>query len=228
MQLHSLPLHASAGHSEPTALRRCLAGLAALTCVVALCGCSSPAQRLAVYDFGPGVTQPQASNRMAPLAPLLLADVETSAALDGTAVWYRLGYADAQQLRPYAQARWSMPPAQLLRQRLRELLGQRRSVLAPGDALQPGTLVLRLELEEFSQLFDSTQSSNALLRVRATLGRSGSPARTLAQTGFVLQRPAASADAAGGVQALGQATEALAVQLDAWLQQTAAAEPATP
>jgi cholesterol transport system auxiliary component len=121
-----------------------------------------------------------------------------------------------------------MPPAQLLRQRLRELLGQRRSVLAAGDALQPGTLVLRLELEEFSQLFDSTQSSHALLRVRATLGRSGSPARTLAQTSFVLQRPAASVDAAGGVQALGQATDALAVQLDAWLQQAAAADPATP
>ena len=38
------------------------------------------------------------------------------------AVLYRLAYADGQQLRPYSQARWSQPPAQLLQQRLREQL----------------------------------------------------------------------------------------------------------
>jgi cholesterol transport system auxiliary component len=119
-----------------------------------------------------------------------------------------------------------MPPAQLLRQRLREQLGQRRSVFAPGDAVAPGTLALRLEIEEFSQLFASAQSSSSLLRVRATVSRSGSPAKLLAQTSFVVQRPAASADAAGGVQALAQASDALIQQLDAWLQQVAAAEPA--
>ena len=90
---------------------------ASLAVVTVLSACSSPAQRIAVYDFGPGATAPQPSNRMAPLPPLLLADVEAASALDGTAVLYRLAYADVQQLRPYAQARWSMPPAQLLRQR---------------------------------------------------------------------------------------------------------------
>jgi cholesterol transport system auxiliary component len=119
-----------------------------------------------------------------------------------------------------------MPPAQLLRQRLREQLGQRRSVLAPGDALAPGTLALRLELEEFSQLFASAQSSSALVRVRATVSRSGSPAKPLAQTSLVVQQPAASADAAGGVQALALATQTLVQQLDAWLQQVAATESA--
>jgi cholesterol transport system auxiliary component len=119
-----------------------------------------------------------------------------------------------------------MPPAQLLRQRLRELLGQRRSVLSPMDAVPPGTLVLRLELEEFSQLFSTAQSSAGLVRVRATLGRSGSPARLLAQTSFVQQQSSASADAAGGVKALALATDALLQQLDPWLQQAAAAEAA--
>jgi cholesterol transport system auxiliary component len=200
---------------------------AAALIAATLTACGTPAQRLAVYDFGPGATQPTMTNRMAPLAPLLLADVEAASALDSTAVLYRLAYADAQQLRPYAQARWSMPPAQLLRLRLREQLGQRRSVLAPGDAVVPGTLALRLELEEFSQLFTSAQASSGLLRVRATASRSGNPAKPLAQTSFVLQHPAASLDAAGGVQALAQATDALVQQLDAWLQQVAAAE-ATP
>ena len=197
-------------------------------CIAALSACGSPAQRVAVYDFGPGATAPQVSNRMAPLPALLLMDVEAASALEGTAVLYRLAYADAQQLRPYAQARWSMPPAQLLRQRLRELLGQRRSVLSPVDAVLPGSLALRLELEEFSQLFDSTQSSAGLVRVRATVSRFASPPKPVAQTSFVVQRPANSADAKGGVQALALASEALVLQVDQWLQQGASAEGTLP
>lgn len=222
--------------SRPALLQRAVgapvlqraAGAAALAGLLLLGGCGAPAQRLAVYDFGPGATQLAPTNRVAPLPPLLLAEVEAASALDGTAVLYRLLYADARQLRPYAQAHWSMPPAQLLRQRLRELLGQRRSVLGATDAVPPGTLTLRLELEEFSQLFSSAQDSAGLVRVRATLGRSGSPARTLAQTSFVLQQATATADAAGGVAALALSTDALGGQLDQWLQQVVATAPGTP
>ena len=113
-------------------LRRSVALPSALLLGALLCACAAPpAARSVVYDFGPGATQPVMSNRMAPLPPLVLADVEAPAALEGNAVLYRLAYADAQQLRPYAQARWTMPPGQLLRQRLREQLGQRRPVLLP-------------------------------------------------------------------------------------------------
>jgi cholesterol transport system auxiliary component len=208
------------------AARLCCAPLLAT-----LAACATAPARVTVYDFGPGASTPTAAalaTRMAPWPALLLAEVEASAALDTSAVLYRLTYADAQQLRPYAQARWSMAPAQLLRQRLREVLGQRRSVLAPLDAVAPGTLSLRLELEEFSQLFESASSSAALVRVRATLGRSGNPAKPLAQTFFVQQMPSASADAAGGVRALALATDALIAQLEAWLQQVAAAEGGAP
>jgi cholesterol transport system auxiliary component len=203
--------------------RRAALGAAALSGLLWMGACSTPAQRQAVYDFGPGATQAQPAHRMAPLPPVLLAEVQAASALDGTALLYRLAYADAQQLRPYAQARWSMPPAQLLRQRLREQLGQRRSVLSALDAVPPGTLLLRLELEEFSQLFSTPQASAGLLRVRATLARSGSPARVLAQTSFVQQQPSPSADALGGVKALAQATDALLLQLEPWLEQSAGA-----
>ncbi len=212
-------------YSLPPGLAACARTLAAMLLLATLAACSTPAARLTIYDFGPGATTPQATTRMAPLPPLLLAEVEAASALDSTAMLYRLLYADAQQLRPYAQARWSMPPAQLLRQRLREQLGQRRNVLTPLDAVAPGTLALRVELEEFSQLFDAPASSSALVRVRATLGRSGNPARALAQTVLVLQQPSRSADAAGGARALAQATDALVLQLESWLQQVAAAEP---
>jgi cholesterol transport system auxiliary component len=171
---------------------------------------------------------------MAPLPPLVLAEVDASSALDGAAVLYRLAYSDAQQLRPYVQARWSMPPAQLLQQRLRSQLGQRRTVLVAADAAAAGrqTLTLRAELEEFSHLFDAPDQSKGLVRLRATLvqGRSEAGAsggdRFAAQRTFIVQRPAQGADAAHGVRALTAATDALLEELDTWVQQVQQAQPA--
>ena len=201
-----------------------LALLAAL-----LAGCSAlpdKPQRPAQYDFGPGAVVTQPTDRRAPLPPLALADIEANGPLEaGTAVLYRLGYADAQQLRPYALARWSMPPAQLVAQRLRDHLGQRRTIVSAGegaallrtDGQQP--LVLRIALEEFSQLFTAPGSSNALLRLRVTVV-DNLPAgeKILAQRPFIVQRPAATADAPGGVRALAEATDAAAAELSQWLE----------
>jgi cholesterol transport system auxiliary component len=197
--------------------------------LLTLAGCSvlqAPA-RPTVYDFGPGalilaVATDTATPRAMRAGPLLLTDVETTPALDSAAVLFRLGYVDAQQLRPYSQARWSMPPAQLLRQRLRETLGQQRDVLNPGEgvAVGKGAVTLRIALEEFSQLFESETTSVGLVRLRATLSQSaGDVDRLLAQRSFVVQRPSSTADAAGGVRALTAATDAAIAELAAWVQQ---------
>jgi len=201
---------------------------AAVILSLSACGTLQAPVRPQVYDFGPGALAPVAADRMANLPPLALADVDVGAALDTTAVLYRLGYSDAQQLRPYAQARWSMPPAQLLRQRLREHLGQRRAVLNPADGVLAGrqAMTLRVELEEFSQWFDAVDHSNGLVRMRATLGHvrlegtGGMPGeRLVAQRSFVVQRAAPTADAAGGVRALTQATDAALDELEQWIAQ---------
>lgn len=203
--------------------------LSPLLLAVLLAGCSAlpdKPTRPAQYDFGPGPVADVPMDRRAPLAPLALDEVEASGPLEaGTAVLYRLGYADAQQLRPYAQARWSMPPAQLVRQRLREQLGQRRTVVSAGegaamlrnDGRQP--LVLRVELLEFSQLFTAPAQSAGLVRLRATVV-DNLPAgeQVLAQRQVVVQRPAPTADAAGGVRALAEATDAAAAELSQWLE----------
>lgn len=181
--------------------------------------------RPAVYDFGPGLTVKAAPTPAvvpaapgAVLPPLALADIDAPPALDGAAVLYRLVYADVQQLRPYAQARWSMPPAQLVRQRLREQLGQQRVVLNPGEGA--AGLSLRLELEEFTQVFETPERSIGLVRLRATLVEgAGGRERIVAQRRFVTQRPAPSADAAGGVRALTAATDAAIDEIGLWLQQ---------
>lgn len=203
---------------------------AALLTALALTGCAvlQAPPRPQVYDFGPGPLS-AVQEHSASLPPLVLPEVEASAALDSPALLYRLAYADVQELRPYAQARWSMTPAQLLRQRVREQLGGQRTVLSGPEVAAGGAPVLRLELEEFSQVFDTVRESSALVRVRATLLVPGTLRNTLkaqAQTTLVLRQPAERPDAAAGVAALARASDALAGQLQAWLQQVQSAAPA--
>jgi len=196
---------------------------------LALAGCAAVPDkpvRATVYDFGPGPTAPAVA-AVAPLAPIVLADIESSSALDSSAVLYRLGYSDAHQLQPYAHARWSASPPQLIRQRLREEIGQSRPVLDPTESaalarIGPGMpRVLRVEVEEFSQYFDSPGKSSGLLRLRATLlENTPGGEKLLGQRHIVKREPAPSADAAGGVRALAAATDAAAAEIGQWLQQT--------
>jgi cholesterol transport system auxiliary component len=81
--------------------------------------------------------------------------------------------------------------------------------------------VLRIDVEEFSQLFDSPGRSWGLLRLRATL-LENTPAgeKMLGQRDIVKRERAPSADAPGGVRALAAATDAAAAEISQWLQQT--------
>ncbi len=175
--------------------------------------------RPTVYDFGPGESASSpGAGAAGTLAALTLADIEAPAALDGTAMLYRLAYADVQQLRLYAQARWSMAPAQLVRQRLREQLGRHRVVLNTGET--GAAVTLRLELEEFSQVFETPARSSGLVRLRATLiDEADGRGRPRAQRSFAVERSASSADAPGGVRALTAATDAAIAEIANWLAQ---------
>lgn len=192
-----------------------------------LAGCGAlpdkPVQQ-AMYDFGP---PPAAASVPAPeRAALLLPDVEARGALETTELLYRLAYDDPHQLRPYAFAQWSAPPGVLVRQRLREVLGRERAVLdssaAAALARRGGSAppVLRVELEEFSQVFDATTASRGVLRLRCTLlENTGGGERLVAQRSFTVERPAPTPDAAGGVRALAAAADAAAHAVAAWLQE---------
>jgi cholesterol transport system auxiliary component len=202
-----------------------------LSIALVLAGCSALPDkpvRPTLYDFGP---LPAATeNAVAPsaaTAPLVLGDIEAGGSFDSASVLYRLGYADAHQLRPYALARWSAQPAQLLRQRLRERLSRDRIVIDAADAALLARAsgarprVLRVELEEFSHYFDSQTQSAGHVRLRCTLlENTPGGERLVAQRSFSQQRPATTADAAGGVRALTQATDAVADEMAAWVAQT--------
>lgn len=198
--------------------RRCLV----LGLLAGLGGCAVPERAAGptLYDFGvsrSAATQAPARPTAAHL-PALALTLQASSALDATVIHYRLGYADDQQLRAYTLARWTMPPGELVQQRVREGLSRHYTVLRPGEGAQR---LLQLELEEFSQVFEAPAQSSGLVRWRATLRqRQATGERLLAQRSFVVQRPAPSADAAGGVRALGAAVDAAVTELVQWLAQT--------
>ena len=205
-------------------------GLIAVAGLMAGCSAIDKPVRPSMYDFGPGVPT-QSAAASTPVAQALptmaIADISTAGgALENQAVLYRLAYSDAQELRPYSQARWSMPPAQLVNKRMRELLGQRRVVLTAREGIalnrsQNANLpMLRVELEEFSHLFSTPDASVGLIRLHATLvDITPLGEKLVAQRSFAIQRPATSANSAGGVRALSEATDAAIEAIDQWMQQ---------
>jgi len=201
----------------------------ALLATLLMAGCGAlpdkPA-RATLYDFGPGPATVPVRASTPGLQPLALADIDANTRLDGTQMLYRLGYADANEVRPYGQSRWSQAPAQLFRQRLREALAATRPVLGPEESASiartegrvPDTL--RVTLEEFSHFFESPSTSAGLIRVNVTLMRTAPGGdRVLAQRSFTAQRPAPSNDAPGGVKALAAASDAVVADIVAWVSQ---------
>ncbi len=207
------------------------AATAGIAVALALAGCGvlpDKPRRATLYDFGPGLVVPAAAAAATPavssLPPLALAGIEANPRLDGTQLLYRLGYADPNELRSYGLARWSMAPAQLLGQRLRDALSARRTVLASDESaavartggLAPETL--HVTLEEFSHYFESPGASVGLVRLHATLLR-GAPGgdRVLGQKSFTVRWPAPSPDAAGGVKALAAASDVAVAGIVQWV-----------
>lgn len=93
-----------------------------------------------------------------------------------------------------------------------------------GAALQLDQIrqasVLRVQLEEFSQIFSTPDASTGLVRVRAMLADAGPAGEALqAQRVFIARRPAATPDAAGGARALAEAAAQVADELAHWVQQ---------
>ncbi|WP_374360971.1 ABC-type transport auxiliary lipoprotein family protein [Pseudoduganella danionis] len=180
------------------------------TCTLLLGGCASTPPATARYDFGP---LPAPSTR-SQIGTLIVADITGPTALDTEHMQYRLLYADARQARPYAYNQWAATPFQLLGQRLRANFAQAGvKVLSTTDAITNPT-VLRMEVNEFTQSFDTAKSSQGILNVRASLFRNH---RLLDQRTFQRSVAAPTPDAAGGAQALAEASDALAADLLVWL-----------
>jgi len=182
-------------------------------------GCSlGPTQKapVTVYDLG----MPGAPSRSGEIdAVLEVPDVVAPAWLDSPAIHYRLAYHDEARYPGYANSRWAAPPAFLLTERLRQgAAAASRGVVRQGDGAR-ADYVLRLELEEFSQVFDTPEASRGVIRARASLV-SRADRVLLGQTTLSQERPAPTPDAAGGVKALSQASDALVGSALEWTSKT--------
>lgn len=195
----------------------CVACAAAV--LVAACAGTPVAQSDIRYDLGPATAAAaSAASTAAPgstgsraLPPLKVLDVSAPPQLDTDGIVYRLA-ADSQRMGRYAGSHWTTSPARLLTMRLRASLGAHATVLSGADSVSAP--LLKVELDQFEQVFDGPTQSSGVLSARATLIARG---KVVAQRAFTLRVPAASADAAGGVRALAAASDAFAGELGAWL-----------
>lgn len=200
-------------------------------------GCAAPKppaqDRLVQYDLGPAdvATSPDVPSPGAVPLPLLkIVAVTAPTALDSDRMIYRLVYADPRQARRYAGSRWTATPAQLLTERLRNVLARQARILDGGDP-ERGAPLLKVVLLDFSQRFDAPGAGQGVVAVRASLLRDG---HLLAQRDFAAAVPGATADAAGGATAVAAAADAvvrdIGVWLGAWTQAggTGNAQPETP
>lgn len=183
-----------------------------LGCALAA-GCATRSEPSALYDFGP-LRADYPGSKAGGLPPLSMAEINAPAWLDSQLMYFRLGYANRQQTRPYANSRWSMPPAQLFGQRLKARIAQAGGVVLSATDGAAGLPLLRLDADDMMQNFDSASHSTVQLSVRATVLSGRSP---LAQKTFSRQALAPSADAAGGAAAMAAASDALIDDMLFWL-----------
>lgn len=182
-----------------------------ILCLV-LVGCFSAGKRgsdtpLVIYDFGPPSSGIMVPPRLQPVA----LEVRAPLWFDALGIDYRLAYVDAARLREYARARWAGPPAQMIQQRLSQQLGY--AMAGQGQT----RCLIRIEIAEFSQVFATPESSRGVLQGRILL--LDRARRQLAEQALNVEKPAASADARGGVGALTATVGQLSENLAAWEKQ---------
>lgn len=185
-------------------------GIAA-SAFLAACATQSPP---ALFDLGPARAASAAPTNVQALPPLCVAEVVAPAWLDTPLMYFRLAYADEQQPRPYAGSRWTMPPGQLFGQRLKAHLAQAGGVVLSEIEAAGRLPLLRIEVDDFTQSFDSARQSHARIALRASAFNGG---ELIAQKTFMRQSPAPSADATGGAKALREASDSTIKDMLEWL-----------
>jgi len=183
-----------------------------------LSGCAITSSREATtvaYDFGP-VQSLQRSAAGPRLNGEFVADAVTAPAwMDNSGMYYRLAYQDPASPQRYAESRWVMSPAALLTARLRVRVAQAREGMVVRVQNSPrNEYNLTVELDEFDQIFDAADRSRVVVAARATL-RAGDGSSD--ESVFVVERSAATPDAAGGARALTQASDELILRIIDWI-----------
>ncbi len=189
--------------------------IALFTLLLAACSIG-PAAKDAPATYDLGAPRNYSGEQIKIRHGVLVYSVAAPSWLDSQAIVYRLNYQDAARQQSYANSRWAAPPAALLTQRLRSRLAAASNggIINVADSAR-ADYTLRIELEDFSQVFDAADASRAVVVARASIVNLAK--RTLhAQKSFTLERAAASPNAEGGVRALAAAGDELIEAVVAW------------
>jgi len=187
-------------------------------CAILLAACSLGAQKDAPVTFDFGAPHANSGAQKTISRTVLVHGIAAPVWLDTQAIVYRLNYQDGARQLSYANSRWAAPPAALLTQRLR---GEIAAVSSAGIVSVADSA--RLELEDFSQVFDAADRSRVVVSARASIVNVGKRA-LLAQKNFSFERPAGSANAEGGVRALAAAGDELIGAVVTWTAASLAAD----
>ena len=166
-----------------------------------LAGCvSGPAPRHDVAAYDLGMVMPLSDSGV----PLAAVDVQAPSWLDSRAMQYRRESEPARR-QAFTESRWAATPAELLAVALRRQLG------AAGEGCR-----LRVDLDEWVQVFDAGGQSQVQLALRASL-RTGRSEGVVAQRTFALTQ-AGGDQARQGVAAFIDLEKQVAEGLSAWLR----------
>lgn len=174
--------------------------------ILLLSACAVGSRQLppsAVYDFGFAGAAGGAGGAWSGVA----LDLRSPPWFDALSIDYRLNYDDPLRPREYADSRWAANPGILIAQRLRQSQGFSAAVAA-------APCLLRIEVQEFSQVFDAPAVSRGVLQGSMTLV--DGKRRAVAERRFFVERGALTSDARGGVEALVRAVSGFEEQLLAW------------
>lgn len=178
-----------------------------LAAATTLCACTAlapPPVAQTVYDLG----VPRGAQRK--VAGWMPATVEVGAPswLANSSMQYRRDYLGLASREAYADSRWAGAPGEMLTRFLSSRLAT--------DGAQATRCRLRVELDEFVQVFDAPAASRAAMRTRVALlaTRDGRP---LARHVISVEVAADGADARTGVRAHRDAVHRLADELIVWM-----------
>ena len=174
--------------------------LAVFSVVLFCTGCSVPHKRPVLHDFGPSV-QASAYKGREGNNPAITVNAPTW--LWDNRIRYRLLYASPTQLGFYALDLWIASPPELFEQLL----------ISSGKTRK---YTLNIQLQQFEQQFDSPDRARVVLRFSVEAKTEGNNKKAVIQE-FYLERPTATPDAAGAVNAFVKLSQQAADRIQDWL-----------
>ena len=172
--------------------------LFAFILVFLLIGCGAGTTASDPRNFDLGIDAPGAK-----LPPARIGPVRAAAPFEATDMQYRLAYRNPAEIAAFAHSRWAAAPAELFRKQLLRAANE-----------QAARCGLRVEIQEFTQVFTAKEASEARIELRVWLGTG--PERAVSR-GWSVVEPNAGPDAVSGAAAMARAANRAVSDIGTWI-----------